>query len=117
MSKPVIIFEIAGIIIIGYIIHYFFFNIYETKAEYKLLNKNNGINTYAFEVKLINAVGFEIPFRKADFDVEVIEGLHNVKKMDNAAKTITIYDRRGTRIIVKIKCEYSLAQELLTIVN
>ncbi|HPN39291.1 MAG TPA: hypothetical protein PL041_12890 [Melioribacteraceae bacterium] len=112
-----IIFEIAGIIIIGYIIHYFFFNIYETKAEYKLLNKDNGLNTYVFNVKLINAVGYEIPFRKADFEIEVVEGIHNIKKIDNSTKSITIYDRRGTKITVKIKCEYSIAQELLTIYN
>ncbi len=117
MSKPVIIFEIAGVIIIGYIIHFFFFNIYETKAEYKLLKKESGINCYIFDVKLINAVGYDIPFRKAEFNFDVIEGMHNVKSIDKAAKTICTYDRKGSRITIKIKCEYSMAQELLTIVN
>lgn len=117
MSKPVLFFEIAAIIIIGYIVHYFFFNIYETKSSYKLLKKENGINLYVIELKLINAVGFEIPFRKADFDFDVVEGLQYIKNINKKDKTINIYERSKSRVTVKIKCEYSLAQELLTIVN
>ena len=61
--------------IISYLCWYFVFNIYEVKCKINFVkNLSDDVKLFEVENIPINLLGKKTPFRKLDFDYEIIEG-------------------------------------------
>ncbi len=114
MKKMLIFMELIAIAAILLVGHYFFFNIYETKAEAVFLKDSGRNKIYQVKVDLLNSFGMKIPFRKAEFTVQVTGGQYLISKMIDD-KTLEVTPSKGNKVILKINCKYNLADEIITI--
>ncbi|MFH0735758.1 MAG: hypothetical protein V1773_14160 [bacterium] len=114
MKKMLIFMELVAIAAFLLVVHYFFFNVYETKAEVVFLKDSGRNKIYEVKVDLLNSFGMKIPFRKVDFSVEVKKGQYMILKMVNN-KTLEVTPVKGEKVVLKIKCKYNLADEIITI--
>lgn len=95
------------------IIHYFFLNIYETKANIVLVKEFENKKVYEVKLDLLNSLGMKIPFRKSEPKIEIVEGNKFVNKIEKSF--IEVFPKKNEKIVIKIISKYSIAEEILTI--
>ncbi len=113
MQKMIILIGIILTVVLIIVVHYFYFNIYETKAEINLIKDVGNRRVYEVQFKLLNSLGMNIPFRKAEPKIEIIEGNKFVSKIENGF--IEVFPTKSEKIVIKIMSKYSIAEEILTI--
>lgn len=117
MNKPIIWVAIFAIIFILYVIYYYYFSIYETKSNLRLIKQEEGINCYKIELIPLNALGKKVNYRVIEFGIKIVDGYENVVSYDEKKKVICVKINKGNKVTININSKYSLADEILTIVN
>lgn len=113
MQKMIVLIGIivSLVLIIG--VHYFYFNIYETKADIILIKDIGNKRIYEVKLELLNSLGMKIPFRKSEPKIEIIEGKKLINKIEK--NFIEVFPTKNEKIVIKIVSNYSIAEEILTI--
>ncbi len=108
------------ILILGLLVYYFIFNIYEVTflikpktlfADYK--------STTIIKAIPINALGYEVPFRSVNAKIEIEEGndlIDIIKANENKGIFILRAKDRPGKVVVLIKSDKSLLSTLVTII-
>ncbi len=117
MNKPIILVVIFAVIFIIYIVYYYFFNIYETKSNLRLIKKEEGVSYYKIELTPLNALGKKVSFREIEFGIQIVDGNEDVISLDGKEKIICVKIKNSNKVTLKIISKFSLADEILTIVN
>lgn len=84
--------------IVAYGIWYFIFNIYEVKYEIQLLETNSaGEKLFKIINKPINLLGKQVPFRKVDFDFEILFGDSLINLKTRKSKDELFFSAKGEK--------------------